>query len=181
MAYLDRNTQINGLPRDARVPHLWVSEGIGVGVLGGAGVAIWFLILDMVTREPLYTPAALGSVFFFGAEGPQEIQRNFTTIGGYTILHFAAFMLMGMIFTFMVEKVQAGPHRWLIALMAFILLDGLFAGTIAALGAWVIASIGMWAIIVGNLIAIFIMAAALWKTHPRLHDLAQKPVQPTAI
>jgi hypothetical protein len=146
-------------------------------VLGGAGVAVWFAILDLIMREPLYTPAALGSVFFFGAEGPQEVQRNFTTVGGYTFVHFAAFILMGMIFTFMVEKVQRGPHRWLIALMAFILLDGLFAGTVAALGAWVIAALGVWAIIVGNLIAIAIMAGAVWKTHPRLHDLAGKPVQ----
>jgi len=178
MAYLDRDTQINGLPRGARVPHRWISEGIGVGVLGGAGVAVWFFVLDLIIRQPFFTPAALGSVFFFGAEGPQEVQRNFTTIGGYTIAHFAAFIVMGIIFTFMVDRVQSGPHRWLIALMAFILLDGLFAGTVAALGAWVIASIGTWAIIVGNVIAIAIMATAVWKTHPRLHDMTEKPIQP---
>src|SRR5690349_7915537 len=105
MAYMDRYLQTKGLAVDASPRHRWLTEGIGVGMLGGAAVAIWFLILDLLTRSALYTPAALGSAVFHGAQGPSEIQRNFATIGSYTILHFGIFVLLGMLFVWMVDHV----------------------------------------------------------------------------
>ncbi|MBI4503854.1 MAG: hypothetical protein HY700_22165 [Gemmatimonadetes bacterium] len=161
-------------------PHGWLPGGLAVGLVGGAAVALWFLILDTLTRAPLYTPAALGSVFFFGANGPEEIRRTFPVIAGYTVLHFAVFMVLGALFSWMVDKVQSAPRRWLMMLMTFILLDGLFAGTLAMIGEWVIASIGVWAIIVGNVVAVLAMGATLWATHPELrHRLVGTAVQTT--
>jgi hypothetical protein len=143
-------------------------------------VALWFLILDSLTRAPLYTPAALGSVLFYGAAGPEEIRRNLATIGGYTAIHFAVFMALGALFVWMVDKVQSAPRRWLIALMAFILLDGLFAGTLMMVGEWVIASLGVWAVAVANIVAVALMAVMVWTTHPVLRsELSHKPAQTT--
>src|SRR5262249_49790896 len=147
MAYMDRYLQTKGVSV-APMPHRWLPEGIGVGVLGGAAVALWFLVLDVIVRSPLYTPAALGSAFFFGAQGPEEVQRTFATVGGYTMLHFAVFMALGAIFTWIADKVESVPRRWLIALLALIIMDGLFAGTVMMFGEWVIESVGVWAIAV---------------------------------
>jgi len=178
MAYMDRYLQAKGLRAEAEPRHHWLTEGIGVGVLGGAAVALWFLVLDMLTRSALYTPAALGSAVFHGAQGPAEIQKNFATIGSYTMLHFAVFIVLGVLFVWMVDRVQSNPRRWLIVMLAFILLDGLFVGTVAMFGVWVLESVGMWAIVVGNVIAILTMGGTLWATHPQMRHMVHKPVQP---
>jgi len=124
--------------------------------------------------------AALGSVLFFGAAGPEEIRRTVPVVAGYTLLHFAVFLALGALFSWMVDKVESAPRRWLMMLLSFILLDGLFAGTVAMIGEWVIASIGVWAIIVGNVVAVLAMGATLWATHPELgHRLVQPTVQTT--
>lgn len=149
-------------------PHRWLLEGATVGFVGGAAVALWFLLLDALTRVPLYTPAALGSVLFFGATGPQEVHRTVATIGGYTIVHFGVFVALGALFTWMVDRVQSTPRQWLIMVLAFILLDGLFAGTVAMIGEWAIQSIGVWAVAIGNLVAVVVMGAMVWLTHPQL-------------
>ena len=161
-------------------PHGWLGGGLAVGLVGGAAVALWFLVLDILTRVPLDTPAALGSGLFFGAAGPEEIRRTVPVIAVYTLLHFAVFLALGALFSWMVDKVESAPRRWLMMLMSFILLDGLFAGTMAMIGEWVIASIGVWAIIVGNVVAVLAMGATLWATHPELrHGLVQPTVQTT--
>jgi len=181
MGYMDRYLQSKGLSDETRVPHPWVMEGIGVGVLGGAAVALWFLILDTIQHKPFFTPAALGSLLFYGAQGTADVRRDFATIGSYTLIHFAAFIGLGMLFLWMVEKVRWWPQQWLIAVLAFILIDGLFAGTIAMFGVWVLESIGMWAIMIANLVAIAVMGGAVWATHPELRDLAHhKPIH-TAV
>jgi hypothetical protein len=119
-------------------------------------------------------------LLFFGATGPADIRRTFAVIGGYTILHFAVFMALGALFVWMVDRVQSAPRRWLMMVLAFILLDGLFAGTIAMLGEWVIASIGVWAIVVGNVVAVLAMGAMIWATHPELrHQLVDRTVHTT--
>ena len=181
MAYKDTDVHSQHRSWDpvALPPHRWLPEGVAVGFVGGAAVALWFLILDALTRTPLYTPAALGSVLFFGANGPAEMHRTLGTIGGYTIVHFAVFAALGALFTWMVDKVQSTPRQWLIMLLAFILLDGLFAGTVAVLGEWVIQSIGVWAVAIGNLVAVGIMAAMVWATHPQLRRqvTASAPIQ----
>jgi peptidoglycan/LPS O-acetylase OafA/YrhL len=180
MAYMDRYLQSKGLTGEARPPRRWLTEGIGIGVLGGASVATWFLILDVITRRPLFTPAALGSTLFYGAQSAGEVHRDFPTIAAYTLLHFAVFIGLGMLFVWTVEKVRSRPQQWLIALLGFILLDGLFAGTVAMFGVWVLESIGMWAVVIGNVIAIAVMVGATWATHPELRQLVHKPVQ-TAV
>jgi hypothetical protein len=161
-------------------PHRWLPEGIAVGLVGGAGVALWFLILDFVSRTPFYTPAALGSVLFYGAEGPQEIHRTFGTIWGYTVVHFVAFMALGALFVWMVDKVQNVPSRWLMVLMSFILLDGLFAGTLMMVGQWVISSLGVWAVAVANVVAVVLMAMITWRTRPALRaEFSHRPARTT--
>ena len=39
-------------------------EGIVAGILGAATIALWFLILDIFSGRPFYTPSLLGSALF---------------------------------------------------------------------------------------------------------------------
>jgi hypothetical protein len=48
-------------------------EGILVGLAGAAAVAIWFLVLDLITASPFRTPALLGAVLFDGLRDPAAL------------------------------------------------------------------------------------------------------------
>src|SRR5437879_772327 len=88
MAYLHRTSRSEiplGLAALGRHPLL--SEGCGVGILGAASVAVWFLALDTVTRHPFQTPAALGSALLLGAQTASEVRVNFAVIAAYTLCH----------------------------------------------------------------------------------------------
>ena len=45
-------------------------EGFIAGCIGAASVAVWFLIVDTINGQPLFTPAMLGSAVFWGAPSP---------------------------------------------------------------------------------------------------------------
>ena len=40
------------------------AEGITAGIIGGATIALWFLVLDSLHGHPLYTPSLLGTAIF---------------------------------------------------------------------------------------------------------------------
>src|SRR5438132_7239575 len=47
-----------------------VHEGVVSGIIGGAIVAVWFLIYDLATGHPFHTPALLGAIVFNGMSQP---------------------------------------------------------------------------------------------------------------
>ena len=72
-------------------------EGLVSGLLGAAVVAVWFLVLDGLLRQPLFTPGALGSLLFHGVASPEQVRVTAATVWGYTVFHIAAFLLFGMV------------------------------------------------------------------------------------
>ncbi|MBW3552819.1 MAG: hypothetical protein KY466_04880 [Gemmatimonadetes bacterium] len=148
--------------------HPLLTAGIVTGLVGGFAVAVWFLILDTFAGRPLYTPAALGSLVFLGASGPGEVQLSAAVIAGYTVLHFAVFAVAGLALTWVARQLERTPAFWLIAFMAFVILEGVFLGGALALGAWVLGAVGVWAVGVGNVVAVASMAGWLWGMRPEL-------------
>ena len=148
--------------------HPLLGRGILAGLLGAVAVAFWFLIIDTVAGRPFFTPAALGSVFFFGAQSPAEVEVSLGVIGAYTVLHLLAFAVVGVCLVWAAERLERTPSLWLIAFMAFIVLDGVFIGTVGALSNPILSTIGWWAVVGANLIAIGTMGFWVWNTHPRL-------------
>ena len=46
-----------------------IREGVVAGTLGGAVVALWYLVCDSIAGRPFHTPALLGAIFFKGLHG----------------------------------------------------------------------------------------------------------------
>ena len=71
-------------------------EGTIAGIIGASSVALWFLMVDSIAGRPFFTPAVLGASLFdllgagFGGRGLA------THVAAYTVLHFAAFIAIGM-------------------------------------------------------------------------------------
>jgi hypothetical protein len=158
--------------------HPLLTKGVITGLIGASAVALWFLILDLLANSPFYTPAALGSAVLLGATSPAEVRVSVALVAAYTMIHLAAFVVVGIALVWSCERLEQTPGMWLMGLLTFIILEGLFLGTMGSLGGWVLGTINWWAVGIGNLVAVLAMGMWVWATHPKLrHELLDKPVK----
>lgn len=171
MAYLHRAFRAEGaLGPGVLVRHPAVWEGLATGLVGAGAVALWFLVVDILTGLPFQTPAALGSALFLGASGAAEVQYNVALIGAYTVVHVLAFWLVGALFAWVARRLERAPSLWLMALLGFIIVEGLFLGATTLLASWVLGALTWWAVGMGNLVAVSAMGWFLWARHPQLRE-----------
>lgn len=167
--------------RQALTEHQTVREGLVAGLIGAVAVMLWFLVLDLVRGQLLFTPAALGSAFFFGARGIAEVQVTAGTVIGYTTLHVAAFVLVGFIASALAGAAEREPPLLLGLGLLFVTFEVLFIGLLAIIATWLLDALQWWTVIVANLVAAVVMGAYLWHEHPLLqeelsHDIEEELV-----
>jgi hypothetical protein len=150
-------------------------DGLITGAIGAGAVALWFLLIDIVRGQPFYTPAALGAVFFFGAERPDQVRVTAGIVLAYTALHLAAFAAIGVLVKWSAERLERAAEMWLMALIALITADGIFIGVVGGMVQWTFGSLGVWAIVIANVIAIGAMGAWVLTRHPRLREELRSP------
>jgi hypothetical protein len=143
-------------------------EGLLTGLIGAVVVALWFMVLDMVIGRMLFTPAALGSALFLGAESPEAVQVTASTVLSYTFVHVALFMVAGVVFAGLVVQAERQTSVLMAVVLLFVVSLTLATGIIAILASWVLAELTWWGIAIGNLLAAAAMAAFLWARHPVL-------------
>lgn len=148
--------------------HPFLTRAVTTGLIGAGAVALWFFVLDVVAREPFYTPAALGSVFLAGqTSGPVVIE--FGVVAVYTVLHVAAFLVAGAAFAWAADRVERYPSMALLAVMAFIVLEAVFVPAVGLAAGWLMEGpLAWWAVGVGNLLAVAGMGMWTWRTRPEL-------------
>jgi len=161
--------------------HPVLLEGLGTGLVGAGAVAFWFLVVDVMTGIPFETPAALGSALFLGASGPEAVQLNLAVIGAYSVVHVAAFWAVGTIFAWVVGQLERVPSLWLMVLLGFIVLEGLFLGATMVVSSWVLGALTWWAVGLGNVVAVAAMGWYLWQRHPALSEKIVAGVVETRI
>jgi hypothetical protein len=148
--------------------HSIAREGVIAGVLGATAVALWFLGVDILFATPLATPAALGRglLRLFGPPGTEGVA---TFVVAYTVFHYAAFILAGLVVSVVVHWAQSSPTVLAGALILFVVFEIGFYGISSALEASpFLGALGWGAVAVGNLIAAIVMGAYMWRTHPGL-------------
>lgn len=154
-----------------------LNRALGAGLSGAATVAVWFLLLDILAGRPFFTPAALGSALFLGASSPSGVETSLGLIASYTALHLTAFLVVGVVLSWVSERIEDTPGLWLLALMGFITVETGFLGVAMLLGGWVLGALGWVAVVVGNLLSVIAMGRWIWVTHPGLKKkLVEQPV-----
>lgn len=148
--------------------HKTIREGIIAGLIGAVVVAIWFLLVDMVTVRPFFTPAALGAVIFKGAISADQLVVEPGIIISYTLMHFAAFIVFGVILSALVTQAERFPPLVFALVILFVVFEVFFIAMVAMLGAWVLEQIAWWSVLMGNLLAAIAMSWYLWRVHPKL-------------
>ncbi len=148
--------------------HRTTRQGLIAGLIGAVVVAVWFLIIDTILREPLFTPAALATVLFRGGGGPADVVIAAGPVLGYTLVHFTFFILFGVILSGLTDQVEKFPPLIFGLLILFVVFEVFFVALVAILGRWILSELAWWSILVGNLLAAVSMAFYMWRVHPTL-------------
>lgn len=146
------------LPRGQTEP--WLLRGMWVGLGGSALVAILFLLLDLATGRPFWTPTALGSALFFNEAVTSQAAPRPGVILGYTLIHGAVFLAAAVIASFLIhgrERIWWKGLVWCTAaIFAALELTFLAVGALAA--PLLLGTIGLPWLTVANFLAAATMA-----------------------
>lgn len=155
----------------ALIEHPLLTEGIQAGLIGAGTVAAWFLVLDILRGSPFMTPAALGSMLFLGADGPESVAVTGPIVAAYTVTHVVLFALAGMVFAAIARGTERVPSIAFFVVMGGLLLEALSFSVLVSVGTWVLGSVSIWAVGVANLLAVVAMGGWLLRQHPTLREV----------
>jgi len=88
-------------------------EGVLCGLIGGATIAIWFLILDALAGHPLYTPSLLGTALFKGPlllPSPQDVPISLNMVLAFSCVHGLIFAAIGAIGSWLLSFAEREPY-----------------------------------------------------------------------
>jgi hypothetical protein len=157
-------------PRRARIS----AEGITAGIIGGATVAFWFLVLDSLHRHPLYTPTLLGTAIFRPATPiapPEALPVSAPMVILFTALHGVIFVGIGEIAALLVRLAEKNAnYAFGVVLFLVIFLSGFLFVTMV-FAAHVLDVLSWQAVFVGNLLAVAAMGLYFKRRHPNVKML----------
>ena len=141
-------------------------EGVAVGLIGATSVAVWFGILDLFQGKFLATPVmlggSLGSMFLDGA-----IPGEAAAFLGYTVFHFAAFIVVGIIFSWVVNGAEKVPSVLIGALGLLAVFEVWWVG-----GTYILSrgfgELTWLQVFIANIIGAAVMTLYMWRQHPKL-------------
>jgi hypothetical protein len=149
--------------------HNVVREGMYAGVIGATLVAIWFLIVDTVAGRPFFTPGVLGDALLSVLDPKLPPENNFVNVVAYTVFHYGAFMVGGLIVSIVVNVAETRPSVLAGFLIIFVAFEIGFHGMVALLQeTTVLRNLAWYQVMIGNVIAAIGMGAYLWRLHPQL-------------
>ena len=148
--------------------HSIARDGIVAGILGATAVALWFLGLDVVYRHAFATPEALGRGLL-RILGPQGSEGPAVFVAVYTVFHYVAFILTGLLVAVIVHVAEREPGVLAGALMLFVAFElGFYALSSALSESPMFGALGWAQVATGNLVAAIVMGIYMWRTHPEL-------------
>lgn len=150
--------------------HSAVREGTTAGVIGATAVAIWFLVVDMIAGHALYTPEVLGRALI-SVLGPGRQDSATLLIAVYTVFHYAAFIVAGIIATSIIHAAHRQSAVLAGALIMFVVFEiGFYGFTALMTETEALGSLAWYQVGLANLIAVALMGVYLWRMHPGIGE-----------
>jgi hypothetical protein len=125
------------------------TRGVVAGVAGATALALWFLVVDGSQGQPLRTPDFLAGALL----GSQGIQMGVGGVLLYTLIHYGAFVVVGLLMSWILSLVETSSPVLLGLVLGFALFDLVFYGSVIITGVDVVQALGWPEVLVGNLIA----------------------------
>ncbi|HMC57063.1 MAG TPA: DoxX family protein [Gemmatimonadaceae bacterium] len=155
----------------ARSPRPLVREGIIAGAIGATVIALWFFFVDLIAGHALFTPATLGrgmlSIF-----GPvPAVASTALLVAVYTVVHYAAFAVIGLIAAMIVSAANREPSILLGFVVLFAAIEvGFYAFVSLLEQATPLGSLAWYNVMIGNVLAAGAMGTYLLRVHPILRE-----------
>lgn len=151
--------------------HNSIREGVLAGFIGATAIVIWFAIIDIASGMPFHTPSILGAgLISVLGKPPMMPDTVMFHVFIYTVFHYLAFFLVGIIIIKIVHQSARTPAilaGFLILFVAFelgaVMLTSLFSESRLGGMAW-------YQIFIANLLAAGGMFWYMWKSHPKLRE-----------
>ena len=152
---------------------------MSAGLIGASAVAVWFAILDAIQGQLLATPKMLGTsigTLFLGA----DVISPAAAFLGYTVLHFAVFMAIGVIVSYVVSSAERTPSVLLGFALLFVIFEVGYVGWTMVLAEG-FGSLAWLQVFGANVVAALTMGMYMWRQHPNLPKrLTQELTSPSA-
>ena len=146
-------------------------EGMIAGILGALAVAVWFLLLDVLSGRPFWTPTVLGTALFgrgAGLESPETLPVSFEMVLMFSWVHGMVFAGLGGLAARLLGYAERHPNAGFGVLLLFVIFQFGFIAVATVFFQPVLRVLSAWSILVANLLAAAVMAAFLWRRHPSL-------------
>jgi hypothetical protein len=149
--------------------HNSIREGVYAGLIGATAIVVWFAIVDIVSGTPFHTPNILGagliSVLGKPPMMPDTVAFHVTF---YTIFHYLAFVLVGIIMASIVHQSSRTPAVLAGFLIAFVAFELGAVGLTTLLTESRLGGMAWYQIFIANLLATAGMFWYMWHSHPDL-------------
>ncbi len=156
-------------------------EGTVAGLLGAAGVAVWFLVIDLTQGEFLRTPATLGKALSSVLGHGITDHGTVFYAAGYTVFHVLVFIGIGVLADKLVHVSERFPSVSAALLMIFGVLEcGFYFAAAFLSDRNVFGSFAWYQVGAANLIAALLMGTYLWRKHPALKPALQHGLEGSA-
>ena len=150
-----------------------IREGIIVGLIGFAAVALFYAAFDfLAARGFLFTVNLLGEAVFFGLRDPgvlwTPIAVNLNAVLLCTALHLVMAILIGIFVSWLAAHLEGPPSE--VRLAALLIAAGFFV-TIFGIGmvsSPIKALLPWWSVVFANALAVLLAGAYLLRRHPAL-------------
>ena len=143
-------------------------EGVATGVLGALAVAALVRLRDLTLGIPLLTPSVLGQIILQGARTPITDRALVGPALAYTGLHFAVFIVFGLLLAGLTRVATTQPPLRFAVIMLFIFFEFFFSGLSFMFFEATQALFPLALVLFANLLAGAVMAVYLWRHHPAL-------------
>jgi hypothetical protein len=154
-----------------------IRQGFMAGLIGAGAVAIWFLLVDIIAGRVFFTPALLGSAVFWGVRDAADTVISFQTVGAYTVIHGLAFVIVGVIVSWLLSDAERDPNVLVMLLQVFIGLEFGFHAISALMFTSFSAPLAWFNVAIANLIAASSMGYYFWQKRLVMHrGLFQSPL-----
>src|SRR5438552_251695 len=115
-----------------------VARGATAGFLAALALAVWFLAIDTIKGQPFSTPGFLASVLF----GTNVKVAGLLAVALYTVVHFGAFIVIGVVVAKALKRVEVLPTVLVGLLLGLLLFDIVFYVGVVMTGVNVVKVLG---------------------------------------